>query len=78
MSSEEVSTSIAPDGFEVYRTEALIANLHVPEVYPKIVSRDVGFAIGVYRNGVYVVGVSISIDLSRNCSHDLILRVHSW
>ena len=41
------------------RTEALIANIQVPKIDPKVIGGDVSLLVRVHRNGVYVVCVCI-------------------
>lgn len=59
-------------------TEALVANIKVPEVYPKIVCGDVCFLIGIDRDGVDVVCVSVGVNLAGNCGDDVVLLGHLW
>lgn len=59
-------------------TEALVANVKVPEVYPKIVGRDVCFLIRIDRDGMDVVGVSVGINLAWNGGDDVVLLHHLW
>ena len=59
-------------------TKALIANVQVPEVYPKIIGGDVGFLIGIDRDGVDMVCVSVGVDLPGNSGDDVVLLCHLW
>ena len=54
-------------------TEALVTDVEVPEIDTQIVSRYVCFLVGIDRNGVNVVCMSIGIDLSWDGGDDVIL-----
>jgi hypothetical protein len=51
-------------------TEALVADVEIPEINTKVVRRDIGLAIRVDRDRVDMVGMGIRIDLSWYCCHD--------
>jgi hypothetical protein len=59
------------------RTEALVADVQVPEVDAQVIGRDVGLSIRVDRDGVDVVGMGIGVDLSRNSSSDRVVGGHA-
>ena len=54
-------------------TEALITDVEIPQVDSQIVSRDVGLAIRIDRDGVDVVRMCIRVDFSRDGGDDVIL-----
>jgi len=58
-------------------TEALVADVQIPEVDSQIISRDVRFLVRVDRDGVNVVGMSVRVDLSRDGGDNVILLRHS-
>lgn len=57
-------------GFDVDNIEALVLDMHVPEVYAEIVAADKRFAIAIHRDAVDVVCMGIGIGPSRNGGHD--------
>ena len=57
-------------------TKALVANIKIPEIYPKIVGRDVGFLIRIDRDGVDMVCVSVGVNLPGNGGDDVVLLRH--
>ena len=59
-------------------TKTLVANIKVPEVYTKIVGRDVGFLIRIDRDGMDMVCMSVSVNLAGNCGNDVVLLGHLW
>lgn len=59
-------------------TEALVANIKVPEIYSKIVGGDVSFLIGIDRDGMDVVCVGVGVYLAGNCGDDVVLLGHLW
>ena len=59
-------------------TEALVAYIKVPKIYPKIVGRDIGFLIRVYRDGMDVVCVGVGVNLAGNGGDDVVLLHHLW
>lgn len=67
------SVRSCPSIVQYTRTERLIRDVQVPEVYAKVVCRDVSLLVGVYRDGVDVVGVGVGIDFTRDCRNDIVL-----
>jgi hypothetical protein len=59
-------------------TEALVTNIKVPEIYPKIVSGDVSFLIRIDRDGMDVVCMSVGVNLAWNGGDDVVLLGHLW
>ena len=58
-------------------TKALVAGIEVPEVYAQIIRRNVCFLVRVDGDGMYVIGMGIGVDLSRNRSNDIVLLGHT-
>lgn len=59
-------------------TKALVADVKVPEIYPKIVGRDVGFLVRIYRDGMDVICVSVGVNLAGNGGDNVVLLHHLW
>ncbi len=59
------------------RTEALVADIEVPEVDPKVISRYVSFTIRVDRYRVDMVSVGVRVHFSRHSSDNVILDSHT-
>jgi len=59
-------------------TKALVANVKVPKIYPKIIGRNVGFLIRVDRDRMDVVCVSVGVNLAGNGGDDVVLLHHLW
>lgn len=57
-------------------TEALVANIQIPQVDPEIIGRDVSLLVRVDGYRVYVVRMSVSVDFARNRGNDVILHGH--
>jgi hypothetical protein len=51
---------------DVDNVEALVLNVEIPQIDPEIIAADEGLAIAVDRDAVDMVGMRISISLSRN------------
>ena len=64
-------------GLDVDNVEALILDVEIPQIDPKIITADKGFAIAVDRDAVDVVGVRIRISPTRNGGDDRIMMGHT-
>jgi hypothetical protein len=51
---------------DVNDVEALVLNVEIPQVDPKIIAADKGLTIAVDRDAVDVVGMRIGVSLSGN------------
>jgi hypothetical protein len=58
-------------------TEALVADVQVPEVDPQVIRGDVGLLIRVDGDRVYMVCMSIGVHLPRDGSYDVVLVGHT-
>jgi hypothetical protein len=56
--------------FDIDNVEALILDVEVPEVDPKVVTADERFPIAVYRYAVDMVGVCVGVGLARYGRND--------
>jgi hypothetical protein len=63
-------------GLDVNNVEALILNVQVPEVNPKVVTANKRFTIAVHRNAVDMIGVRVGIRLLRYCGHHSVMMRH--
>jgi hypothetical protein len=59
-------------------TETSIADVQVPQVDSKVISRDVRFLIRVDRNGMYVIRMGVGVDFAGDSGDDIILLHHAW
>lgn len=57
-------------------TKTLVTNVKIPEVYPKIVGGDVSFLIGINRDGMDVVCMSVGVNLAGDCGDNVVLLGH--
>ena len=58
-------------------TEATIADIQVPQVYPQVVRRDVCLLVRVDGDGVDVVCMSVGVDFAGNSSDNIVLLLHT-
>lgn len=59
-------------------TETLVAYIKVPEIYSKVIGRDIGFLIRVDRDGMDMVCVGVGVNLAGNGGDDVVLLHHLW
>ena len=57
-------------------TKALVTNVEVPKVYPKVVGGDVGFLIRIDRDGMDVVCVSVGVNFAGDSGDNVVLLGH--
>lgn len=62
---------------EGIRTEALVADVEIPEVDAEVVGGDVGFLVRVDGDGVYVVCVGVGVDFAGDGGDDVVLLLHA-
>jgi hypothetical protein len=58
-------------------TEALVADVQVPQINAQVISRDVSLLVGVDRNRVYVVRVGVRVDFAGDGGDDAVLVGHA-
>lgn len=63
---------------ECPRTEALVADVQVPEIDAQVVCRDIGFAIRVDRDRVDVVGMGVGVDFAWHGGDNGIVVSQLW
>ena len=63
---------------DVDDVEALVLDVEVPEVDPKVVGADERLAVAVHRDAVDVVGVGVGVRLARHGRHDGVVVGESW
>jgi len=66
-SSNHFSQFFHVSWLNVYDIKALVSDILMPDIDSKVIGREKGLLVRVYRNGVYMVSVSISVDPSRRC-----------
>lgn len=66
------------DWLNVDNVEALIADVEIPEIYPKVVRADVCLPIGIDADAVNMVCMRIGVDLSRDSGDNGIVMCQCW
>lgn len=64
-------------GFYIDNVEALVLNVEIPQINPKVVTADERLPIAIHGDAVYVVCVGVGIRLSGYSGHDGIMMCHS-
>ena len=64
--------------FDIDNIEALVLNVKVPQVDPKVVAADESLPIAVHRDAVDVICVCICICPPRDSCNDRIMMCHPW
>lgn len=59
--------------FDVHNIKALVLDVQVPKVDSQIIAADVGLAVAVDRNAIYVVCMRIGVCPTRNGCHDRVV-----
>ena len=67
---DDLSQLLHVSGFDVNNVEALILNVQIPKIDPKIVATYEGLAVAIHGNAVDVIGMGVGVDPARNRSSD--------
>ena len=65
-------------GFDINDIEALVLDVQVPQVDPKIIATDEGLSIAVYGDTVNVIGMGVGVGASGNGGDDGVMVGHAW
>jgi hypothetical protein len=76
-SSDDLSQLLHVGRLDVYDIKALVLNVEIPQIDPKIIAADEGFAITIHRNAVDVVCMRIRVRPPWNSSNDCIMVGHA-
>lgn len=55
----------------------MVTDIQVPQVDAQIVGRDVGFLVRVDGDRVYMVGMGVGVDFTRDGRNDVVLVGHA-
>lgn len=55
-------------GLDIHNVEAGLSSIHIPNVHPQVIGGEEDFPIGIDRDGMDMVGVSIGEDSLGGCT----------